>query len=400
MNGLMEEMDKEELKSVFTKELFNNILKMIEEEKLMMGNAILLLKHMGYCNMLLNMMCLSFFYSSLKRRFEKMVAEEDEKKEGKDEKLITDLSECILLFGGLTSMELSSIFVPCLLKVALKKEENEETQKEVEIALLAFSCIQLYCNIKRDLFLNEIKEIIQYHEKHHNLTRLAFQSVWQFLIILSFSTNYIVDVIMDEMNFVRETKRELEELTKCVDWKREKEEEIKGKGRKDELVLKRWLRIFEPFFAQCGLWNKECSGIIESIVQVFLVSRDFDSDIGKECIRLFEAAAENRVVKLDSLLKSGAIDAALEEIPKSTIKGKMTYYCLKFFIGISRRLKIKEIDEMEKAKRKTIKMEIFDKLEEEGYEDVIISFRGIFGFLSENFLKRLSLNISDYFVNT
>eukprot|EP00770_Monocercomonoides_exilis_P008041 MONOS_7999.1-p1 / transcript=MONOS_7999.1 / gene=MONOS_7999 / organism=Monocercomonoides_exilis_PA203 / gene_product=unspecified product / transcript_product=unspecified product / location=Mono_scaffold00290:19442-20074(-) / protein_length=211 / sequence_SO=supercontig / SO=protein_coding / is_pseudo=false len=210
----------------------------------------------------------------------------------------------------------------------------------------------------------------------------------------------MVDVIVDEMNFVRETKRELEELTKRVDWKREKEAEKEEKERKEELVLKRWLRILEPFFVQCGLWNKECSGIVESIVQVFLESRDYDSEIGKECVRLFGAAAENGTVKLDALLKSGAIDAALEEIPKSTIKGKMTYYCLKFFQLISVCLKIKEIDEMEKAKRKTFKMEIFDKLEEEGYEDFIISFHGIFGFLGENFLIRLSLNISDYFVNT
>ncbi|KAH7817449.1 uncharacterized protein MONOS_18146 [Monocercomonoides exilis] len=49
INRLIEEMNKKELKYVYTTELLDKIDQMIDEEKLMMGNSILLLRHMGYC---------------------------------------------------------------------------------------------------------------------------------------------------------------------------------------------------------------------------------------------------------------------------------------------------------------------------------------------------------------
>ncbi|KAH7822229.1 uncharacterized protein MONOS_11671 [Monocercomonoides exilis] len=348
---------------------------MIEEEKLAMGNALLLLKHMGYCKALKGVWSDDFKYSLLKARFEEMIAKEDEKKEEKDEKLIADLGECNLFFGSSSSLELNSICVPCLLKVALNKEENEEAQKEVEMALLALSCIFSHYNIERDLYLNEMKEIIQYHEKHHNLTRLAYQSAWWFLIILSFNDQKTIEVIVDELHFEREAARELDELMQSVDWKKKEEEEVKEKGKNEELVFKRWLQMFEHFFITCRKWNEECPGLIESIVRVLQAAKDYRREICKTCIYLLRSSAENRAVKVDALLKSGAIDAVLEEIQQPTLDEEMTFECKKFFQLISVCLKIKEIDEKEEAKKKVIKMEIFDKLEEEGYEDIIISIQ-------------------------
>ncbi|KAH7815823.1 uncharacterized protein MONOS_18291 [Monocercomonoides exilis] len=67
-----------------------------------------------------------------------MMIDEDKKK--KDEKLLTVLCECFpQLNDGTFSDEILTVFIPCLLKVALKKEENEEIQKEVEIALSALT---------------------------------------------------------------------------------------------------------------------------------------------------------------------------------------------------------------------------------------------------------------------
>ncbi|KAH7822115.1 uncharacterized protein MONOS_18638 [Monocercomonoides exilis] len=355
---------------------------------------------MGYCNALLNIKYFGFLYSSLKRRFREMIDDEEKKKEKRNEKLLTELCECYLLLNIGASSQLISVCVPCLLKAALKKDENEEAQKEVEMALLALSCIFSHYKIEKDLYLNEMKEIIQYHEKRHNLTRLAYQSAWQFLIILSFSTNYMFDVIVDEMNFVGEAKRELEELAKCVDWKREKEEKIKGKGRKEELVFQRWLQMFESFFVACNLWNKECSGLIESIVQVFLVSRDNHSEICILCVNLFETAAENRAVKLDALLKSGAIDAVFEEFLRPASNERMAFEFIYFFQLISMRLKEEKDDEMEEAKRKELKRKIFEKMEEEGYEDIITTFYEIIDFLNKKYFSELSLRISDYLVNS
>ncbi|KAH7822190.1 uncharacterized protein MONOS_8212 [Monocercomonoides exilis] len=394
--ALMEEMDEEELYSTFTKEIFNKMDEMIEEEKLSMENALFLLIHIGRFISLKDIWNDGFRNSLLKARFEKMVAEEDEKKEGNDEKLIADLGECMLLFGGSTSMEFDSVCVPYLLKVALNKEENEETQKEVETALMALSCINICYKVEKDLYLNEIKEIIQYHEKHHNLTRLAYQSAWGFLIILSLNDQKTIEVIVDELHFEREAARELDELMQSVDWKKKEEEEVKEKGKNEELVLKRWLQNFDNFFVPCGALNKECSGIVESIVGVLRVSRDNHSEIGKRCILSFEAAAEERAVKVDALLKSGAVDAVLEGIQQPTLKHYYMWNCLIFFKDAS--MLLDEIGgEMEDAKRKELKREMFEKMEEEGYEDIVI---WLYHYICPSIFGdfRLVENFPDYFV--
>ncbi|KAH7816355.1 uncharacterized protein MONOS_15034 [Monocercomonoides exilis] len=204
--------------------------------------------------------------------------------------------------------------VPYLLKVALKKVENEEAQKEVEMALLASSSIGIFNSIKKELYLNEIKEIIQHHHEHHNLTRIAYQSAWQFFIDRFFNDKSLEEVIVNELHFPRETAKELEVLTRCIDWKK-KEEENEEKGRKEtkeEVVLYRWLRMLEI---------------------------------------------------------------------------------------ISDRLKEEEKDEKEEAERKRMKMEMFEKLEEEGYEDVIPSLLIIHDIQNDKYECGLSHDIAGYFVN-
>ncbi|KAH7823428.1 uncharacterized protein MONOS_18628 [Monocercomonoides exilis] len=144
MNEIVEYMDREEFKSIFTTELFNKMDKMIEEEKITMENAIGLLKHLGYYEVLLSLWNSAFHSSLLCERFEKMIVDEDEKNEEKNENLLIDSCECYLLLGNSFSFETLSICVPCLLKAALKKKEDEETKTEVEMALLGFSCIRKY----------------------------------------------------------------------------------------------------------------------------------------------------------------------------------------------------------------------------------------------------------------
>ncbi|KAH7831001.1 uncharacterized protein MONOS_16098 [Monocercomonoides exilis] len=213
MNEIIDGMNNEELKSIFTEERFDKIYKMIEEKKMTMENVILLLKHAGNCNVLKNVWNRCFERSSLRGRLMKMIIEEDKKNEEKNEKLLVDLCECYILPSCSFSSGLLSICVPCLLKAALKKEEDEETQKEVEIALLALSNLSKYVKVPKELFLDEIKEIIEYHQEHHNLTQLAYQSAWQFLI-KRFIRNKSYEDIVNELHFAREASRELEELSK------------------------------------------------------------------------------------------------------------------------------------------------------------------------------------------
>ncbi|KAH7825829.1 uncharacterized protein MONOS_18603 [Monocercomonoides exilis] len=322
------------------------------------------------------------------------------KKEGKNEKLLIDLCECYISLSNDFSSECLSICVPCLLKVASNKERHEDIQEELEMALLALSNVRC-CVVEQELYLGAIKEIIQYHQEHHNLTRLAYQSAWQFLINRLFKDKRLEDMIMNELHFGREASGELEELSKCVDWKREKaeEEEERGKERREELVIWRWLDAMYYFLYSCRLWNEELAGVIGSVVSVFQASRDNRKRISNQCIYLFKRAAENVIMKIDVLLNEGVVDLISEEMKQPSLKDGIMFESLQFLKNISRKLKEKEVDKPEEEKRKAIKRKIFEKMEEEGYEDCIESIRKIFDFLKEQFCDGLSLNIFDYFVN-
>ncbi|KAH7819560.1 uncharacterized protein MONOS_14524 [Monocercomonoides exilis] len=397
MNLLIEKMNGEIFDYVFTKEMFNEIDKKIEEKKLTLENVILLLKHIRCYNTLKRIHLFGFEKASLGERIEKMIAEENlKKKEEKNEKLLIDLCECYISLYYLLSPEIISICVPCLLKVALKKEENEKTQKEAETALLALSNIK-FDFLNQGQYLNEIKEIIKHHQEHRNLTRLAYQSAWEFLVTKFLDDGSLKEVIVNELRFGREAARELEALSKCVDWKRKKE--VRGKEKKEEIALLRWLQALVVFLSSSKLWNEEFIELIGSIVQVFRAARENKREISYWCISSLRNAAGNGFVPIEAFLKNGAINAVLEEFQRPTLDDEKAYECLKFFINASNRMEEKMDNKMVEVKRKITKKELFDKLEEEGYEDTIISFHKIFDYLNRKYYRETSLNISDYFAN-
>ncbi|KAH7817052.1 uncharacterized protein MONOS_18167 [Monocercomonoides exilis] len=176
-----------------------------------------------------------FEKSSLKKRLANMIINEERKKDEKKAKLFVDACECYLLLSRWASSELILICVPCLLKSALKKEESEETQKEVEMALLALSCVDQFYDLRQELYLKEIKEISEYQKEHRNLTRLRYD-------------RSLEDVIVNELHFGREAARELEELTRNMDWKKKEGEEMNKEEAKEELTLVRWLETLNNFF--------------------------------------------------------------------------------------------------------------------------------------------------------
>ncbi|KAH7815334.1 uncharacterized protein MONOS_15750 [Monocercomonoides exilis] len=363
-NEIIDGMNEEEFESVFTEEPFNKMHEMIEEKKMSMENAILLLKHAGYSNVLKNVWDPCFNLSSLGKKFKKMAEEEEKKEKEKNKRLLIDLCECHIFLSCSFTPELLSICVPCLLNVALNKEENEEIQKEVDLALQPLSNIK-YRNFKKELFFNEIKEIIKHHQEHHNLTQLAYQSAWQFLIDRFFKDKDLEIVIVNELHLAREAARELEELMKCIDWKK-KEEEMSKEEAKEEFALMRRAKTCAIYFQCCTLWNEEFVKFINSIVQVYRAAKDNHRGISDWCIYSLRNAAKNRVAKVEDLLKSGAIDAVLEEIQQSTFKDKILRKYFHFFMNISERLKEIIDDEVEEAKRKEVKKKSFEKMEENG----------------------------------
>ncbi|KAH7815969.1 uncharacterized protein MONOS_13058 [Monocercomonoides exilis] len=398
MNKIMEDMRREEFLSVFTKELFNKIDEMIEEKKIRMENVRMLIKRVAYWIELKNAWYYSFEFSELSQRIREMIVEEDWKKEKKDEKLLIDLCKWCLSVSFSTSSKLISICLPCIMKAASNKEENEEAKEEVEMALLALNGYG-YCEISEELYLNEIKDIIQHHQEHHNLTRLAYQSAWQFLMNRFDKDKNLEAVIVNELHFVREAIKELEELTRNVNWKKEKEEERRGKEAKEEIVILRWFDIIMENISQCKLRNEEFIRFIGSIVELYRAAKDIHRGICGECIDFLRFAARSEPVKNDDLLKGGAIDVVFEELYQPTLEDENVRYCLDTVLAISGRLEGKTDDEMEEVKRKEMNRKVFEKMEEEGHEDTIASFYGTIDFQNANFHLMLSLNISDYFVN-
>ncbi|KAH7832295.1 uncharacterized protein MONOS_16871 [Monocercomonoides exilis] len=374
MKELINEMNTDDFRHVFTKEQFNKFEKMIEEKKISLENAALLLKHVGYCKKLKNIWIDGLKESLLNKRLELIIIAEDEKKKDeKNENLLIDLCECYISLSRGFPPELLSICVPHLLKKALMKGKNEEIQKEVEIVLLALSNIDHY-GVNQALYLDEIKEIIQHHQEHHNLTQLAYQSAWLFLSYrLFFNDKSFKEVVANELHFVREAKRELVELTRQVDWM--KKEENRGKKEEKELyIFFGWFSSIGNFLINCDLWNEEFAGLICSITRLLRVAKDNYRDIRRWFISILKTAAQKGAAKVDDLLKGGAVEAVLEEILQPAIDGMTEEDCFIFFLNISERLNEKEEDEKEEEERKAAKMEIFEKLEKEGYEDAIFSF--------------------------
>eukprot|EP00770_Monocercomonoides_exilis_P006953 MONOS_6916.1-p1 / transcript=MONOS_6916.1 / gene=MONOS_6916 / organism=Monocercomonoides_exilis_PA203 / gene_product=unspecified product / transcript_product=unspecified product / location=Mono_scaffold00227:187-907(-) / protein_length=144 / sequence_SO=supercontig / SO=protein_coding / is_pseudo=false len=108
---------------------------------------------------------------------------------------------------------MTKVCVSCLLKEAANKDESKETQKEAETALLALSTV-IYRGKGKILHLNELKEIIKFNQKHSNLTRLAYWSVWKILFRMFSLDINMEGMIAKELHFAREATREVEDLSK------------------------------------------------------------------------------------------------------------------------------------------------------------------------------------------
>ncbi|KAH7823208.1 uncharacterized protein MONOS_16520 [Monocercomonoides exilis] len=385
MNEIVDGMNKEEFESVFNTELFDKIFKMIEEKKMTMENALLLLKHAGYCKVLLNLWSCGFYNSLLRGRFEKMIVDEDEKIE-KNEKLLADLCECNLCFSFVLSLKLISICVPCLLKVASKKEENKETQKEAEFALYSLSNIGMWGSIGKKLYLNEIKEIITHHQKHHNLTRLEYQLAWKFLIDRYHFERSLEDLIVNELHFAREAAKELDELRESVDWK---ERKFETRNLKEIKIIESWIIMLRGCYYYSWFFPKEESKKLTiSVANLCRAAKKNYRKTYKECIYYFFRHLIDKAEHVD-YLREEVIDFLLGELHQPTIDNEVTGYSENIFRKLSEILK-SEKEKVNgvfsfvwiawnklngKAKQKMMfQRKMFEKMEEDGYEDIVVSF--------------------------
>ncbi|KAH7816493.1 uncharacterized protein MONOS_15402 [Monocercomonoides exilis] len=305
-----------------------------------------------------------------------MIREKEHKEKEDEEKLFADLCECYHIlcnFFDCVPEEIVAVSVPCLLKVALNKGESEEVQKEVEMDLMAMSNVEKWENAEEELYLDEITEIIQYHEEHHNLTQLAYQSAWQLLIKRFQIDGSLEDVIVDELHLMKEATRELEELAKHVDW----EGEARWLGKMTEVhVPKRWFNILNSYF-DCVEWKRgDCSDFVQFIVELCRVKMMNDAEMLRALLNLIGIMVDNTSIEIESILKGEAIDFALEEICQSTLDNNIARSRIIIFLHLDKRLSKKKDCEHEEAGL-TAKREINDRFEEEGFQDEIISLSKI-----------------------
>ncbi|KAH7820441.1 uncharacterized protein MONOS_17820 [Monocercomonoides exilis] len=396
LNCFIDEMDEEEMKSAINIELFNRIIKKMEEKNLSLENAVLLLKHIGFCKSMCNFWNNLFDYTSLRFRFEKLIIDESEKKEERNEKLLIDLCECYLTlrrFANNFPDKLLTICASCLLKVSLNKEQSVKTQKEIEMALIAFSCISLWKVEESQLYIDEIIEIIQHHQEHHNLTQLAYQSAWEFLISRSSYEKSLECVIVNELHFVREVTKELEELEKCVDWKK-KEKRIMKYG--EVYTIMRWCKTVESFVLSAKTQEKDYVKFVECILRLFKSARNNYWQMFKKHFKLFSHMMGSKIFDVYDLSKAGCVDFMLKEIHSPTLEEEITTHFTIFFQILSKRLKLEMKEKSEEPNRKLSPKEIFDVLEEDGYEDIMFSLQGF--LLNNRFNVYIcSINLCDYF---
>ncbi|KAH7820454.1 uncharacterized protein MONOS_18647 [Monocercomonoides exilis] len=397
MNGLMSEMAYSDVYSIFTKELFDRMDKMVERKRLSIENACLLVQRVGYWKMLKNPLFNEFKNSFLNRRFEKMIVKEEKKRKRRNENLLVGLCECYLSLNSRFSSELLSICVPCLLKVALNKEECKEAQKEVEMALLSLSKIVGRERVLEKLYLNEIKEIIKYHQDHQNLTRLAYHSAWEFLIARLGSNRSLADVITNELHFVAEATRELEELSSCADLKTK---EVAKRKKEVKEIVGKWIKTAEELFLCITSWKEEYAELISFVAKLYRASREKEQMLCERCFSFFNEIANNATESVGYFLKEGVFDIFCEDLQQSTLEDVKLWRSFGFLSDILKRLNEKKDNDVDEVKRKATKKEMFERMEEEGYEDCITSFFERFNFLNKRYsCDALSLNVSDYHVN-
>ncbi|KAH7826575.1 uncharacterized protein MONOS_17377 [Monocercomonoides exilis] len=378
----MNKINIKELESFYNDDVYYIIEEIMKGKKISLENFILISKRVGYLKALKRVHVSFTCDSWLRYQFKTMIIDE-EKKEDMNGNLLVDFCECYaLLFGIYETDEFLSICLRCLLKVSSNKEKNEETQKDVEMALLSLSELSNVKEARKELYLNQIVEIIKYHQEHRNLTQLAYQSTWKFLFYRIVHQQELKEYV-EELHFVSEAARELEELDRGVDWKKDAKKE---KEKPNVWTIKRWtLSIIEYYVSERCRGGEDNIHLIENIVKVYRSSKKNFKEITFEYFYLFYRIIENRSLKIEYLLEGGAFNLILEETMLLSTEREKTEACLKFFHLLSRRLD-DESDETNETKgeeenykenrikQKVIKRNIFEKMEEEGYEDAIISY--------------------------
>ncbi|KAH7832412.1 uncharacterized protein MONOS_9324 [Monocercomonoides exilis] len=393
MNEQVEKMNYRELESILIDKVYFEVDKNIEEKRLSVENALLLLKQLGFNKKLKWNENMNYDYSVLRVRFESMIDKEDQKKEEKNERLLLDLCEShILLSERYISRESLKACLHCIMNVVLKKEENEEMKKDVEIALLGLSNSHILTEAENELDLYKITEIIKIHQHHRNLSLASFLSAFKIFVEMAPTKKELIEIYLSELHFVREAAKELEELVKRTNERKEGE---KFDEMIEMIIIKKWCNMLQMYFAYCDYSEAECVGLIAALVQLFRAAKDASSDLSKQCINLFASMADKEGLRIEDLLRGGAVDVVIKVLSQLTFEDMPILNCLCFFTSISNKFNEDVENENAAEKRMIVKREVFERIEEEGLVDTFFSFRN--ALISFRLISYLFEDIPYYF---
>ncbi|KAH7815049.1 uncharacterized protein MONOS_18700 [Monocercomonoides exilis] len=233
--------------------------------------------------------------------------------------------------------------------------------------------LQVRTFVGSSFHFREISEIIKCHQLNHNLTHLGYQSALSLLFCNFYEGKEFASEDLENLHFFQEVIRELKELINYVNWKKK---ERKEKEKNEVWIIKRWLRLLLKYFNEVYL-REENEGLIECIVKLCDVSNENHRDIRNNCICLIGSIMRVAYVDAEYLLRCRAVDVIFEDIHQTVLHFDICYQCLKILLVITNRLNEKTKDEKLEHKQKIIKREIYEKFEEEGYDDISLSFYGI-----------------------
>ncbi|KAH7829843.1 uncharacterized protein MONOS_17064 [Monocercomonoides exilis] len=417
----MEKMNTKELETSITMDVYENIDYLMDCENIAEENIILLLKLLGYRKELYEIKTDSFKGTTLSATLWSLINEANSKYEMNSTQV--DFCECYLINSNYVFVNKESHlinYVPYILKVALKKRKNKKEQAEAEIALMSLCKIEQNAEIEKELFLDHIKEIIQFHQKHNNLSHLAYQRAWEFLIKRLNEHKELENVIVNELHFYREAFGELEILKQCVNWTKNET----GRYEIEEMLMLRWVNAIK-----LSLWNSTWrldifSKLVDFAVSFYRLAKDNQREITGYCANALSRVMSYSHVNFNDLLKNDLVDFALEEIMRPTLDEYIAPACFLFFDDLASRIDnyksdivedsiseltenlensisgiedeykyLNQINEKLEIMKNAIvscsnmlikekieiawrrmKIESFEKFEEEGYEDVIISY--------------------------
>ncbi|KAH7823659.1 uncharacterized protein MONOS_14239 [Monocercomonoides exilis] len=186
---------------------------------------------------------------------------------------------------------------------------------------------------------------------------------------------------MNELHLFREAARELGELTKCVNLKREEKREEIRRMNEAETIMMKWIKTVEAFYLHLRSWKEEYAELISYLAKLAKAMRESERDIYKSLTSAFELISTWKIFRIDAMMKCGVVDLVQDEIQQNTSDDMMTYDCMMSYRVLSRRLRENDDKGYNEVGWVETKREVLQKMEEIGCEDIITCFQKIYTFI-------------------